>query len=133
MSDNTNLPDPKSAQKEQQQNLDAIGKEVLESVRALEKLNDTSKNESSASKDTKPTNQRKPPPGAGGSSSYSRSRCLMFFPTSGHRGFDIIQTSDECPPIETLRQMIGYDVQLRLSEPIQNLIDKYHKDEGTVT
>lgn len=69
-------------------------------------------------------------PGRGGG---SYSRCLMFFPTSGHMGFEIIKSSAELPPIDVVRQMVAYDVQLRLSEPIQNLIEKYHSNEAIIT
>jgi hypothetical protein len=57
----------------------------------------------------------------------------MFFPTSGRMGFETVKQSDELPPIETLREMIAYEIRLRLSEPIQELIDLYHTDEGAVT
>lgn len=60
-------------------------------------------------------------------------RCLMLFPTSGHMGFDIIQMSDELPPIETIREMIAYETRLRLSEPIQELMELYHSDESALT
>ena len=79
-------------------------------------------------KDTTSDDRR---PGRGGGVSYSR--CLMFFPTSGHMGFEIIKTSAELPPVDVVRQMVAYDVQLRLSEPVQNLIDKYHDDEAVIT
>ena len=60
-------------------------------------------------------------------------RCLMLFPTSGHMGFDIIKTSNELPPIETIREMIAYETRLRLSEPIQELMELYHTDESALT
>lgn len=60
-------------------------------------------------------------------------RCLMLFPTSGHMGFDIIKMSDELPPIETIREMIAYETRLRLSEPIQELMELYHTDESSLT
>ena len=57
----------------------------------------------------------------------------MFFPTSGRMGFEKISTSDDLPPIETLREMIAYETHLRLSEPIQELIESCHKDEKALT
>jgi hypothetical protein len=60
-------------------------------------------------------------------------RCLMMFPTSGHMGFDIIKMSDELPPIETIREMIAYETRLRLSEPIQELMELYHTNESALT
>lgn len=60
-------------------------------------------------------------------------RCLMLFPTSGHMGFDIIKTSDDLPPIETIREMIAYETRLRLSEPVQELMEFYHTDESALT
>ena len=64
---------------------------------------------------------------------YSRGSCRMFFPTSGHMGFELIKTSDEFPPIETIREMIDYETRIRLSEPLQELMDMYCKDEAAVT
>ncbi|CAF3756160.1 unnamed protein product [Rotaria sp. Silwood1] len=61
-----------------------------------------------------------------------RSRCMMFFPTSGRMGFDKVEVSDELPPIEILREMITYETSIRLSEPIQELMDIYHKDEAAL-
>ncbi|CAF1426902.1 unnamed protein product [Rotaria magnacalcarata] len=59
--------------------------------------------------------------------------CRMFFPTSGHMGFDTVKLSDELPPIETVREMILYETRLRLSDSIQKLMDEYHTDEAAVT
>ena len=59
--------------------------------------------------------------------------CRMFFPSSGHMGFETVQYSDELPPIETLREMIIYETRLRLSNSIQELMDLYHEDEGAVS
>ncbi len=63
----------------------------------------------------------------------SRRMCRMFFPSSGRMGFDMITNSDELPPIETVRDMIAYETRLRLSQPIQELMDLYHADEDSVT
>ncbi|CAF4297452.1 unnamed protein product, partial [Rotaria magnacalcarata] len=43
-------------------------------------------------------------------------------------GFDTIKTSNEFPPIETVREMITYETSIRLSEPIQELVDFYYND-----
>jgi hypothetical protein len=56
----------------------------------------------------------------------------MFFPTSGRMGFEKVCMSDELPPIETLREMIAYETRLRLSEPIQELIESYHTNEAAL-
>ena len=63
----------------------------------------------------------------------SRGNCRMFFPSSGRMGFDQVKTSDELPPVEILRDMIRYETRLRLSEPIQDLMDVYCADEESVT
>ncbi len=63
----------------------------------------------------------------------SRRMCRMFFPSSGRMGFDMIKDSDELPSIEIVRDMIAYETRLRLSEPIQELMDLYYKDEDSVT
>ncbi|CAF3303973.1 unnamed protein product [Rotaria socialis] len=60
-------------------------------------------------------------------------RCRMLFPSSGHTGFDTIKISSEMPPLETVREMILYETRLRLSDPIQELMDLYHMDEDSVT
>lgn len=57
----------------------------------------------------------------------------MFFPTSGHQGFDLLKVSDEVPPVETIRAMILYETQLRLSDSIQEIMDDYHDDEAAVS
>lgn len=57
----------------------------------------------------------------------------MFFPTSGRMGFEKVNISDELPPIEVLREMIAYETDLRLSEPIQELIESCHTDEKALT
>jgi hypothetical protein len=57
----------------------------------------------------------------------------MFFPTSGRMGFEKVSTSDELPPIEILREMIAYETRLRLSEPIQELIESHHTNEEALT
>jgi hypothetical protein len=59
--------------------------------------------------------------------------CRMFFPTSGHMGFDTIKFSEELPPIEIVREMILYETRLRLSDSIQQIMDEYHTDESAVT
>jgi hypothetical protein len=59
--------------------------------------------------------------------------CRMFFPTSGHMGFDTVKLSDEFPSIEIVRKMIVYETRLRLSDYIQELMDEYHTDENAVT
>ncbi|CAF1608240.1 unnamed protein product [Rotaria magnacalcarata] len=64
---------------------------------------------------------------------FSRARCRMFFPTSGRMGFDTIKTSTEFPPIEIVREMITYETSIRLSEPIQELMDFYHNDETSLS
>ena len=95
----------------------------------------STKNGASASNGTKPADQKKPPPDRKpiDSRDFSERRCLMFFPTSGHMGFEIVKTSDELPPVEAIREMIAYETRLRLSEPVQDLIDTYHTDEAAVT
>lgn len=65
--------------------------------------------------------------------SYNDTICRMFFPTSGHLGFDTVKTSDEYPPIEIVREMILYETRLRLSDSIQDIMDQYHTDEASVT
>lgn len=57
----------------------------------------------------------------------------MFFPTSGHIGFDLIQQSTEYPPLEIVQQMIIYETHLRLSKSIQQIMDEYRDDEAAVT
>ncbi|CAF1227440.1 unnamed protein product [Adineta steineri] len=57
----------------------------------------------------------------------------MFFPTSGHLGFDIVKLTTELPSIETVREMIIYETRLRLSNSIQEIMDQYHTDEVAVT
>ncbi len=59
--------------------------------------------------------------------------CRMFFPTSGHMGFDTVKLSDELPSIEIVRQMILYETRLRLSDSIQQIMDEYYTDEAAVT
>ncbi len=59
--------------------------------------------------------------------------CRMFFPTSGHMGFDTVKLSEELPPIEIVREMILYETRLRLSDSIQEIMDEYHTDESAVT
>lgn len=59
--------------------------------------------------------------------------CRMFFPTSGHRGFDTVKSSEELPPLEIVREMIVYETRLRLSNSIQKIMDEYHTDECAVT
>jgi len=59
--------------------------------------------------------------------------CRMFFPTSGHMGFNTVKSSEELPPIEILREMILYETRLRLSDSIQEIMDEYHTDESAVT
>ncbi|CAF4368767.1 unnamed protein product [Adineta steineri] len=83
-----------------------------------------------------PSNQKQPPPKPPKSNrptDYSRALCRMFFPTSGHMGFETIKTSSESPTIETIREMIAYEIRIRLSESIQQLMDVYYKDEGAIT
>lgn len=58
--------------------------------------------------------------------------CRMFFPTSGHMGFDTVKISEEFPPLEIVREMILYETRLRLSDSIQELMDEYHTDESAV-
>ncbi len=41
--------------------------------------------------------------------------------------------SSELPTLEVLHEMISYESSLRLSFPIQNLMDKYHMNESAVT
>jgi len=81
------------------------------------------------------TYQQPPPPNSQPKRRQEDSRrmCRMFFPSSGHMGFDLIKDSDELPSIETLRDMIVYETRLRLSQPIQDLMDYYHADEDSVT
>lgn len=64
---------------------------------------------------------------------FSGGRCLMFFPTSGRMGFEKVETTNDLPSLETVREMIAYESQLRLSEAIQELIEFYHMDERAVT
>ena len=59
--------------------------------------------------------------------------CRMFFPSSGHMGFDMINSSTETPPLEIVREMIDYETRLRLCDSIQQLMDEYHQDEAAVT
>ena len=59
--------------------------------------------------------------------------CRMFFPTSGHRGFDLVKVSGELPPLEIVQQMILYETRLRLCDSIQEIMDEYHTDEAAVT
>ncbi|CAF1479003.1 unnamed protein product [Rotaria sordida] len=72
---------------------------------------------------------RYPPPAPDG----RRRACRMFFPSSGHMGFDTLKVSEELPPLEILREMILYETRLRLSDSIQDLMDLYHEDEAAVT
>ncbi len=59
--------------------------------------------------------------------------CRMFFPTSGHMGFDKVKLSDEYPSIDVLHKMIAYETRLRLCNSIQELMDEYYTDEEAVT
>ena len=43
------------------------------------------------------------------------------------------ELSDELPPLDIVREMIKYETFLRLSEPIQQLFDLYHKDDNAIT
>ncbi|CAF1517081.1 unnamed protein product, partial [Rotaria sp. Silwood1] len=63
----------------------------------------------------------------------SKARCLMFFPTSGRMGFGRVETSDELPPVETLREMIAYETNIRLSESVQELMEFYHTKEAALS
>lgn len=83
--------------------------------------------DSKSKKEDKPRKPRRDFP-----DNSSQYRCLMFFPTSGHIGFDTIKTSDEFPPIETIREMVTYETKIRLSKPIQELMDYYHTDEAAL-
>ena len=76
-----------------------------------------------------------PPPPPPPSSPYERGRMVsrMFFPTSGHMGFDTVKLSDELPPIEIVREMILYETRLRLCDSIQEIMDEYHTNEDVVT
>jgi len=62
-----------------------------------------------------------------------RMMCRMFFPTSGHMGFDKVELSDEYPSIDIVREMIAYETRLRLCDSIQELMDEYYTDENAVT
>jgi hypothetical protein len=44
--------------------------------------------------------------------------CRMFFPTSGHMGFDTVKL---------------YETRLRLCDSVQEIMDEYHTDECAVT
>ena len=125
MSDKEKLPAANQTQEQRQEPVDL--NTVKEEVSAV--VGKQQKPPRDPPKKDKSFDGRKP--GRGGGDSYSR--CLMFFPTSGHMGFEIIKSSAELPPIDVVRQMVSYDVQLRLSEPIQNLIEKYHHDEAIIT
>jgi hypothetical protein len=74
-----------------------------------------------------------PPPPRRPISDFGGMVCRMFFPTSGHMGFDTVKLSDELPPIEIVRQMILYETRLRLSDSIQEIMDEYHTEESAVT
>ncbi|CAF3550825.1 unnamed protein product [Rotaria sordida] len=88
-------------------------------------------NQSSARPIPLPSSQQTRPPKS--RARNSKRMCRMFFPSSGRMGFDKVKNSDELPPIETLREMIMYETRLRLSDPIQELMDLYHTDEDSVT
>ncbi|CAF1032457.1 unnamed protein product [Adineta steineri] len=62
-----------------------------------------------------------------------RPTCRMFFPTSGHLGFDTVKLTTELPSIETVREMVIYETRLRLSDSIQEIMDQYYTDECAVT
>jgi hypothetical protein len=74
-----------------------------------------------------------PPPSRPDLLDMMQMECRMFFPTSGHMGFDTIKLSDELPPIEIVREMILYETRLRLSDSIQEIMDEYHMDSNAVT
>jgi len=74
-----------------------------------------------------------PPPPPPSREQMSRMVCRMFFPTSGHMGFDTVKLSEELPPIEIVREMILYETRLRLSDSIQEIMDEYYTDESAVT
>lgn len=44
-----------------------------------------------------------------------------------------MKLNDDLPPLDILRQMIQYETSLRLSEPVQQLFDLYHKDDEAIT
>ncbi|CAF1057994.1 unnamed protein product [Rotaria sordida] len=41
--------------------------------------------------------------------------------------------SDDLPPLDIVRKMIKYETFLRLSDPIQQLFELYHKDDNAIT
>ncbi|CAF4539517.1 unnamed protein product, partial [Rotaria sp. Silwood2] len=74
-----------------------------------------------------------PPPSPPRRTYDDEMECRMFFPTSGHMGFDTVKSSQELPPIEIIREMILYETRLRLSASIQKIMDEYHTDGCAVT
>lgn len=75
-----------------------------------------------------------PPPPPPRDRDYGRQMCCrMFFPSSGHLGFDKVEVSEELPSVEVVRQMILYETRLRLSDSVQAIMDEYHHDESAVT
>ncbi|CAF5081829.1 unnamed protein product, partial [Rotaria magnacalcarata] len=137
-SSNTPSNPPKTKQQKNTQNvanqLQAnIEQKTAEAIAANEKTPTASekndkKNRSVVSPPKRQGRSNRRPPSSG--DGFSQSRCLMFFPTSGRMGFEKVRVSDELPPIETLREMIAYETNIRLSEPIQELMDVYHTDEA---
>ncbi|CAF1489863.1 unnamed protein product [Rotaria magnacalcarata] len=139
-SSNTPSNPPKTKQQKNTQNvanqLQAnIEQKTAEAIAANEKTPTASekndkKNRSVVSPPKRQGRSNRRPPSSG--DGFSQSRCLMFFPTSGRMGFEKVRVSDELPPIETLREMIAYETNIRLSEPIQELMDVYHTDEAAL-
>ncbi|UJR12545.1 hypothetical protein I4U23_016721 [Adineta vaga] len=126
---NKNSPS-NSSKDSQQRDLSNAGKQdhtiiADKTAAAIATSNDSSQSEE-RKLPNKPKVDRPPIDRMGGS-------CRMFFPTSGHMGFELIKTSDEYPPIEILRDMIAYETRIRLSEPLQELMDEYYQDEDAVT
>lgn len=91
----------------------------------------TANNKSSIQRSLPQLPRYQPPPPSPPSERYME--CRMFFPTSGHMGFDTVKLSEELPSIEIVREMILYETRLRLSDSIQEIMDEYHTDEAAVT
>jgi len=129
------------ASKDHRPDYDKIAQETAAAIATQDQLLPMVKNESSTSNPPPPANKQQPPPKPKkkprrrnkDDADLLEYRCLMFFPTSGHMGFEAIKTSMELPSVEVIRDMIAYEICIRLCEPIQDLIDVYHKDEAAIT
>lgn len=100
-------------------------KQIMEAINGGQTTSDTNNN---TLKENQISTVQYPP-----DLSSSAAICRVFLPSSGRRGFDTVKTSSELPPVEIVREMINYETNLRLSPPIQEILDQYRLDEKSLT